>query len=107
MPDSEPTHDNPRNVSNLPAVVHDGEVQRPAAEGWLVRAANTGVSAVIDPLGRIVARLGLGIEGVLDAGLPAALPPTIYARVGNIPAAVIVLVALAIVLRRRFVRRKA
>jgi len=73
----------------------------------LVRAANTGVSAVIDPLGRIVARLGLGIEGVLDAGLPAALPPTIYARVGNIPAAVIVLVALAIVLRRRFVRRKA
>ena len=33
MPDSEPTHDNPRNVSNLPAVVHDGEVQRPAAEG--------------------------------------------------------------------------
>ncbi|KIU50400.1 MULTISPECIES: hemolysin family protein [Bradyrhizobium] len=41
MPDSEPTHDNPRNVSNLPAVVHDGEVQRPAAEGWLVRAIRT------------------------------------------------------------------
>ncbi|UGA42925.1 apolipoprotein N-acyltransferase [Bradyrhizobium quebecense] len=73
----------------------------------MVRAANTGISAIIDPLGRIVARLGLGIEGVLDAGLPAAIAPTIYARVGNIPAAVIVLVALAIVLRRRFVRRKA
>ncbi|MCA3569791.1 MAG: apolipoprotein N-acyltransferase, partial [Bradyrhizobium sp.] len=73
----------------------------------LVRAANTGVSAVIDPLGRIVAQLGLGVEGVLDAGLPAAIAPTIYARAGNIPAAVIVLVALAIVLRRRFVRRKA
>ncbi|MFN5666627.1 CBS domain-containing protein, partial [Bradyrhizobium sp.] len=41
MPDSEPTHDNPRNVSNLPAVVHEGEVQRPAAEGWLVRAIRT------------------------------------------------------------------
>ncbi|QOZ22238.1 magnesium/cobalt efflux protein [Bradyrhizobium sp. CCBAU 51753] len=41
MADSEPTHDNPRNVSNLPAVVHDGEVQRPAAEGWLVRAIRT------------------------------------------------------------------
>ncbi|KWV57547.1 magnesium/cobalt efflux protein [Bradyrhizobium macuxiense] len=41
MPDSEPTHDNPRNVSNLPAVVHDGEVQRPAAESWLVRAIRT------------------------------------------------------------------
>ncbi|QPF84796.1 apolipoprotein N-acyltransferase [Bradyrhizobium genosp. L] len=73
----------------------------------LVRAANTGVSAVIDPVGRIVARLGLGIEGVLDAGLPSAIAPTIYARIGNVPAAAIVIVALAIVLRRRFVRRKA
>lgn len=72
----------------------------------LVRAANTGISAVIDPVGRIVARLSLGIEGVLDAGLPAAIAPTIYARVGNIPAAVIVIVAFAIVLQRRFVRRK-
>ena len=42
----------------------------------VVRAANTGISAVIDPSGRIVARLGLGIEGVLDANLPTALPPT-------------------------------
>ncbi|WP_426438114.1 apolipoprotein N-acyltransferase [Bradyrhizobium genosp. P] len=73
----------------------------------LVRAANTGISAVIDPVGRIVAQLGLGIEGVLDATLPQAAAPTIYARIGNIPAAVIVIVALAIVLRRRFVRRKA
>ena len=52
----------------------------------LVRAANTGISAVIDPLGRIVARLGLGVEGVLDSGLPAAIPPTVYARSGDIPA---------------------
>ena len=67
----------------------------------LVRAANTGVSAVIDPLGRIVSRLGLGIEGVLDSGLPSAIPPTIYARTGNIPAAMIVAVALIFVIRRR------
>jgi apolipoprotein N-acyltransferase len=73
----------------------------------LVRAANTGISAVIDPVGRIVAQLGLGLEGVLDANLPQAIAPTIYARIGNIPAAVIVIVALAIVLRRRFARRKA
>ena len=39
----------------------------------LVRAANTGISAVIDPLGRIVARLGLGLEGVLDSSLPSAI----------------------------------
>jgi apolipoprotein N-acyltransferase len=67
----------------------------------LVRAANTGVSAVIDPVGRIVARLGLGAEGVLDSPLPSAIKPTIYARLGDIPAAVIVAAALIIVIRRR------
>ena len=36
----------------------------------LVRAANTGISAVVDPVGRIVNSLPLGSEGVLDAPLP-------------------------------------
>jgi apolipoprotein N-acyltransferase len=67
----------------------------------LVRAANTGVSAVIDPLGRIVARLGLGAEGVLDSSLPSAIKPTIYARSGDLPAAMMVAAALIIVIRRR------
>jgi apolipoprotein N-acyltransferase len=72
----------------------------------VVRAANTGVSAVIDPLGRIVARLGLGVEGVLDSRLPSAIAPTIYARVGDLPAAIIVAAALIFVIRRRVVQRK-
>ena len=71
----------------------------------LVRAANTGISAVIDPLGRIVARLGLGIEGVLDSTLPSAIPPTVYARAGDIPAAIILAVALMFVVRRRAAKR--
>jgi apolipoprotein N-acyltransferase len=71
----------------------------------VVRAANTGISAVIDPLGRIVARLGLGHEGVLDSSLPSAIPPTIYARSGDIPAAIIVIAALIFVIRRRVARR--
>src|ERR1700682_2568888 len=42
MADSEPTHDNPRNTRNLPAVVRDGEVLRPAAaDNWLTRAIRT------------------------------------------------------------------
>ncbi len=50
----------------------------------LVRAANTGISAVIDGHGRIVARLGLGIRGVLDATLPKPLNgTTLYARAGD------------------------
>jgi apolipoprotein N-acyltransferase len=73
----------------------------------VVRAANTGISAVIDPSGRIVARLGLGIEGVLDASLPVASPPTVYAQLRDIPIAVIVAVALLLVIRRRVVRRAA
>ncbi len=73
----------------------------------VVRAANTGISAVIDPEGRIVARLDLGIEGVLDASLPAAIPPTVYARIGDIPAATIVVAALLLVIRRRISRRNS
>jgi apolipoprotein N-acyltransferase len=69
-----------------------------------VRAANTGISAVIDPLGRVIARLGLGVEGVLDSSLPSAIAPTIYARNGDIPAAIIVAVALIFVIRRRDVK---
>jgi CBS domain containing-hemolysin-like protein len=41
MADSEPTHDNPRNTRNLPAVVPSGELARPAAENWLLRAIRT------------------------------------------------------------------
>lgn len=49
----------------------------------LIRAANTGVSAVIDPLGRVLAQAPLGSTGIIDALLPASLPPTIYSRFGD------------------------
>lgn len=48
----------------------------------LVRAANTGISAVVDAWGRIRARLDLGETAVLDSPLPVAAPPTLYARYG-------------------------
>jgi len=67
----------------------------------LVRAANTGISAVVDPLGRVQASLPLGSEGVLDASLPAALPPTPYARLGDSPAGMLVALALLLVMRAR------
>jgi len=50
----------------------------------LVRAANTGISAVFDGYGRRVATLGLGEEGVIDAPLPVALgAPPLYSRMGD------------------------
>ena len=72
----------------------------------LVRAANTGISAVIDPLGRIVASLALGHEGVLDARLPTAIPPTVYGRTGNTPAAIVVALAMIVAVRRRTTKRR-
>ena len=67
----------------------------------LVRAANTGISAVVDPVGRVVRSLPLGTEGVLDSPLPLPLEPTFYARFGDGPAGLVLLTALALVLWRR------
>lgn len=52
----------------------------------VVRAANTGISTVIGPHGRTGAFLSLGEMGVIDSLLPAALPPTLYGRMGDGPA---------------------
>ena len=51
----------------------------------LVRAANTGISAVVDPYGRVIASLGLGREGIIDNPLPQALSGgTVYSRFGDV-----------------------
>jgi apolipoprotein N-acyltransferase len=49
----------------------------------VARAANTGVSAMIDPYGRLVAALPLNTDGFLDVGLPVAAPETLYYRWGE------------------------
>jgi apolipoprotein N-acyltransferase len=67
----------------------------------MVRAANTGISAVIDPLGRIVDSLALGTEGLLTTRLPRPVGSPVYARVGDVPAAMILAIALLAVIRRR------
>jgi apolipoprotein N-acyltransferase len=46
----------------------------------MVRAANTGVSAVIDSYGRVLAALDMEREGVMDYGLPPARAETPYGR---------------------------
>ena len=67
----------------------------------LVRAANTGISAVIDPLGRVIRSLPLGTEGVLDAGLPKPIEPTVYVRAGDSTVGLALVAAFLFVLRRR------
>ncbi len=60
----------------------------------IVRSTPTGVSAIIDAFGRTRASLGLGQAGVIDARLPAPLPPTLYSQWGDLP----VLVAIALMI---------
>jgi apolipoprotein N-acyltransferase len=68
----------------------------------LVRAANNGISAVVDPYGRVTGSLPLGAEGVLDAALPIAIWPTSFSNRGSILFATMVLCcALAALLARR------
>ena len=62
----------------------------------VARAANTGISAMIDPLGRITARLDLGRMGVVDAPLPRALMPTPYTRFGDALFALLLFTAAAL-----------
>ena len=64
---------------------HLAAAQMRAAEEGLpvVRVANTGISAVIDGYGQIVAGIDLGVSGSVDSGLPQALPPTLYVKFGN------------------------
>jgi apolipoprotein N-acyltransferase len=62
----------------------------------LVRAANDGISAIVDPYGRVTAMLGLGEVGILDGGLPLALSGlTPYARYGDWTLALTMLLAAA------------
>lgn len=73
------------------------------AEGLpLVRAANTGISAVVDPVGRIINSLPLGVEGVLDSALPNAIAPTIFVVAGDYPLILFLVVSLMVVSRSRF-----
>ena len=64
----------------------------------LVRDANSGISAVLDGLGREVVSAPLGAEGVLDAGLPQALAPTLQSRLGSGGAMMIGLAFLVVAL---------
>ncbi len=69
----------------------------------MVRAANTGISAVIDSYGRILASLDMQKEGIIDHRIPAARKPTPYSRWGDwtllVPVAFLCVVLLAATVR--------
>ena len=67
----------------------------------LVRAANNGISATIDPLGRVMHALALDQRGVIDSNLPLATDPPPAARhAGKLLLAICVLLGIGIALIR-------
>lgn len=60
----------------------------------VARAANTGISAMIDPQGRLLQSIGLGQAGYIDANLPQPRPATLYSRTGDAPLAGLLIILL-------------
>jgi apolipoprotein N-acyltransferase len=75
---------------------------------WVVRAANTGVSAIIDDRGRVRESTPLFEEAVILADVPVATraAPTLYARVGDVFAGLCVLISIGLLVRREFGSRR-
>lgn len=59
---------------------------------WFVRVANSGISAVIDPQGRLVNIIPLGIEGVRSSMVEWRSERTLFTRFGNWPLTLLLLV---------------
>ncbi len=79
-------------------------ILRSVEEGLpLVRAANTGISVIVDAYGRVQARLDVGEIGVIDGDLPHALPETVYARYGDIIPAILLVLVSGIALVGRYI----
>ena len=72
---------------------------RAVEEGLPVaRAANSGISMIIDGYGRVVSSLGVGQRGVADGPLPQFVGPTIFAKIGNMTLIFVVCVLLLLLL---------
>ncbi|MBP5615466.1 MAG: apolipoprotein N-acyltransferase, partial [Alphaproteobacteria bacterium] len=71
------------------------------------RAANNGISALINPIGQTTARLGLNKRGILDVKLPKNLTvDTLYTRIGGQMIQAFMLIILCILTALKFRRQK-
>jgi apolipoprotein N-acyltransferase len=69
----------------------------------IIRAANNGVSAIVDGQGRVVTMLSLNARGVIDSRIPASIAVPLYATAGDSTFVVLALIFLvaAVVTSRR------
>lgn len=73
----------------------------------MLRAANTGVSAMIDGAGRVLAQIPLNEAGFVDARLPPPLRVTLYSRTGDLPVLVLLFFLGGLLLRQVRIERFA
>ena len=80
---------------------HQARIRAVEEGAPLLRAANNGISAVVDPYGRALQVLGLNVRGVIDSALPEAVAPPLYARLGDWILAIILSIYVAFAIRLR------
>ena len=49
----------------------------------VIRSANTGISAIVNPYGETIASIGLGLRGYVDVLLPLKVKKTFYSLTGE------------------------
>jgi apolipoprotein N-acyltransferase len=74
---------------------------------YLVRSANTGISMVVDPWGRVVAAIGLDREGTIVEKITVSTERTFYTRHGEIPVLALSLALIALGILRTSIRRRS
>ena len=71
------------NSTGPPQHFHQARVRAVEQGMTVLRSANNGISAVIDPDGRVRATLALNARGSIDSGIWAARAAPLYARFGE------------------------
>lgn len=66
----------------------------------LARVANSGITAFIDPFGRVVKKIDLNQEGIIDVAFIESLPPTIYSRYGFLPLILLLIFSILFLIRK-------
>ena len=72
---------------------------------YLVRAANTGISGIVDPYGRVLARSQLFAPEVIVGEVHLVQAPTLYTQIGDVVAYASLVLTVAAVLMARARRR--
>lgn len=66
----------------------------------MARSAATGITAFIDPFGRVVKKLDLDEEGIIDVNYTQKLSPTIYSKHGLYPLLLLILLFLTMLVSK-------